>query len=105
MDIAFLTTGVNDNKNILPQSFELLQNYPNTFNPSTNIVIRIAQAGLVNLKVYDVLGNEVAVLLSEEKVPGEYNVNFNAAGLASGVYYAKLQAGGNQITKKMLLLK
>ena len=99
-------TGVEDsqNKNI-SESFALEQNYPNPFNPSTTIRYQIPTAGIVTLKIYDVLGNEVATLVNEEKSAGSYEVNFNASSLASGIYFYKIQAGSFVQTKKMILLK
>jgi hypothetical protein len=96
-----------------PISYELLQNYPNPFNPSTTIKFEIPKDGLVTLKIYDILGAEVATLVNEEKSVGRYEVNFNASNLASGVYVYRLQvndpsAGSGQSfvnVKKMVLLK
>lgn len=95
-----------------PLTFELQQNYPNPFNPSTKIRYIIPQTSNVNgqkpivvLKVYDILGNEVATLVNEEQSPGQHEVVFNAAGLASGVYIYKLDSPGFTTTKKMILLK
>jgi hypothetical protein len=86
--------------------FSLEQNYPNPFNPSTKIEFRIANSEFVSLKVYDLLGNELAVLLSEEKQPGSYEVEFSAkGGYASGIYFYQLQAGSFVDTKKMILLR
>ena len=93
-----------DSKN-QPQEFVLLQNYPNPFNPTTVISYQLSVNGLVLLKVYDVLGNEIAVLVNEEKQSGTYNVEFNAEGLSSGVYYYKLTAGNYIFTKKMMVVK
>ncbi len=89
------------------------QNYPNPFNPTTNITFRIAEFGFVSLKIYDILGNEVATLINEEKLPGEYRVSFNASGLSSGIYFYKLRVGNSSTgskqvlseTKKMILLR
>ena len=89
----------------IADDYELLQNYPNPFNPSTKIKFTIAEFGFVSLKVFDVLGNEVATLVNEEKSAGRYEVNFNAVGLSSGIYFYKLQAGSFIETKKMVLLK
>lgn len=112
----------------LPGNFELLQNYPNPFNPSTVISYQLSVAGHVTLKVYDLLGREVAILVNEEQQPGNYKVNFNGqkindqrqlssgvsaiGGYASGVYFYRLiatansgQAGSYSSTKKMLLHK
>jgi hypothetical protein len=88
-----------------PNNFYLEQNYPNPFNPTTNIGFKIADRGFVSLKVFDVLGNEVATLISEEKSPGSYEVSFNAAEFGSGVYIYSLRAGSFAQTKKMILLK
>jgi hypothetical protein len=104
-------TGVIGKENI-PTQYELFQNYPNPFNPTT--VIRYAVAGsreqglgtrLVRLVVYDLLGREVAVLVNENKTPGNYEVTFNAANLASGVYLYRLTAGNFVQMQKMLLLR
>ncbi len=88
-----------------PASFALSQNYPNPFNPETNIEYSIAKAAVVSLKVYDVLGREVATLFDGMQVAGQHSVTFNAANLASGVYFYKLQAGANSLTKKLVLMK
>ncbi len=105
---------ITDIKNEQPavKDFVLQQNYPNPFNPSTTIkytVPSVALSGVegsrVQLKVYDILGNEVAALVDEYKPAGNYEVNFDAAGLASGVYFYKLKAGSFVETKKMILLR
>ena len=93
-----------------PADFELSQNYPNPFNPSTKISYTIPFVGtslmkFVQLKVFDILGNEVATLVNEEKSAGRYEVSFNAAGLASGVYIYRLIADSFVETKKMVLLR
>jgi hypothetical protein len=85
--------------------FSLLQNYPNPFNPSTNISYQLPISSNVTLKVYDVLGNEVATLVNEEKPVGIYDVEFNASQLASGIYFYILQAGNFVEMKKMILLR
>nr|MCU0364412.1 T9SS type A sorting domain-containing protein [Ignavibacteriaceae bacterium] len=86
--------------------FSLEQNYPNPFNPSTKIKFRIANSEFVSLKVFDSLGNEVSVLLSEKKEPGTYEVEFSAeGGSASGIYFYQLRAGSFTDTKKMILLR
>ena len=105
-EYSSLTSVEEDN---LLSNFILYQNYPNPFNPGTNIGFRISDFGFVSLKVYDVLGNEVATLINEQKPSGTYEVSFNASGLPSGVYYYRLSARGesgnfNQ-TKAMLLIK
>jgi hypothetical protein len=88
-----------------PQGFGLMQNYPNPFNPSTQIGFQVADYGLVTLKVYDVLGREVATLVNEGLKAGSHQTTFDATGLASGVYLYRLQAGGVAETKKLLLFR
>lgn len=87
------------------KEYELAQNYPNPFNPSTTIRYQLPQDGMVTLKIYDILGAEVANLVNEEKVAGKYEVNFNASNLSSGIYIYKLKAGEYVNSKKMILLK
>ncbi len=89
----------------LPQKFELLQNYPNPFNPSTNIVFSIPQRAAVKLTVYDILGNEIAVLADQVLSEGSYRVDFDASGLSSGMYFYRLEAGKFKDVKKMILVK
>ncbi len=86
-------------------TFVLDQNYPNPFNPSTAISYEINKAGMTNLKVYDVMGREVMMLVNEQQEAGRYNVKFNASSLASGIYLYKLTSGNLSVTKKMSLLK
>ncbi|HEX7357423.1 MAG TPA: T9SS type A sorting domain-containing protein [Ignavibacteriaceae bacterium] len=95
-----------ENENIdSANSFILNQNYPNPFNPTTKISYLLSESGNVTLKIYDVLGNEVATLVDEEKPAGEYQVEFDASGFSSGVYYYRLQTESYIETKKMILLK
>lgn len=89
----------------VPQTFTLYQNYPNPFNPTTNIEFRIAEFGFLSLKVFDVLGNEVAILVNEEKPAGSYEVKFDGNDLSSGIYIYQLRAGDFISTKKMILMK
>ena len=89
----------------IPTVYDLAQNYPNPFNPSTTIRFQIPQDGIVTLKIYDILGSEVATLVNEQKAAGKYEINFNASSLASGVYLYKIQSGSFISSKKMLLLK
>jgi len=106
-------TSVDNSQQNVPYKFILEQNYPNPFNPSTIIKYSIPsviasgakQSQLVTLKVYDVLGNEVAILVNEEKASGSYEVNFKASNLSSGVYLYKIQTGSFIETKKMILMK
>jgi sugar lactone lactonase YvrE len=105
LKISNLPVGVEDENNFVADDFSLEQNYPNPFNPSTSIQYRVSSTSNVSLKVYDVLGNDVATLVNEEKPAGSYEVKFNAAGLSSGIYFYKLQAGSLIETKKMILMK
>ncbi len=97
--------GVNENKNQQPTSFQLSQNYPNPFNPTTSMQYSIGSGQFVTLKVYDVLGREVVTLVNEEKPAGEYEVEFKASKLPSGIYFYRLKAGNFVETKKMILLR
>jgi hypothetical protein len=99
-----LTVDVNDNPEI-PVEYSLSQNYPNPFNPSTKITYSVANAGIVTLKIYDILGREVSILVNEEKSVGRYDINFNASSFASGVYFYQIIAGSFIQTKKLMLLK
>lgn len=99
------STDVKDLGNGIPQNFELMQNFPNPFNPSTKIRYSIPEISFATIKVYDMLGNEVATLVDEEQAAGNYETDFNAAGLSSGMYFYTLKAGNFVETKKMLLLK
>lgn len=85
--------------------FSLEQNYPNSFNPSTKIRYELPERSFVTIKVYDVLGEEVATLVNEEKSAGNYEVEFDAAGLSSGIYFYTLSTGNFLSTKKMILLR
>ena len=95
----------NQSTEIVTNKFNLSQNYPNPFNPSTTISWQSPVSGHQTLKVYDVLGNEVATLVSEFRNAGNYEVDFDASKLSSGVYFYKLQAVDFVQTKKMLLMK
>ena len=101
------TVGIEEN--VSSVTYSLSQNYPNPFNPTTKIEFRIAEFGFVSLKVYDVLGREVATLVNEEKPAGNYEVEFKPASgirhLASGIYFYRLQAGDFIQVKKMVLLR
>ncbi|HSW55861.1 MAG TPA: T9SS type A sorting domain-containing protein [Ignavibacteriaceae bacterium] len=102
-------TDLTGESGLLPTEFSLSQNYPNPFNPSTNIGFRISDFGFVTLKVYDILGNEVATLVNQELSPGEYEVEFNPATSikhpASGIYFYQLRAGSFVQARKMVLIK
>ncbi len=88
-----------------PSEYSLDQNYPNPFNPSTKITYSIKEEGLVTLKVYDILGKEIAILVNENKAAGNYEAEFNASQLPSGMYIYKIQSGQFSDVKKMLLTK
>jgi photosystem II stability/assembly factor-like uncharacterized protein len=99
------TTSILDDNNLVFNSYDLFQNYPNPFNPVTSLQYAISSRQFVTLKVYDLLGREVATLVNEEKPAGEYEVEFNATNLPSGIYFYQLKAGDFSETKKMILLK
>ena len=105
--IKHLVTSINDEESKMPIEFILHQNYPNPFNPTTTIKYQIPKSGLVQLKVYDILGREVATLVNEVQRAGGYSVQFAVGSqeLASGVYFYQLKAGGFVSTKKLLILK
>jgi predicted lipoprotein with Yx(FWY)xxD motif len=88
-----------------PNNFALFQNYPNPFNPTTNISYQLPVTGNVTLKIYDMLGREVAILVNEVKEPGAYELKWNAANVPSGIYLYKLSAGNYTQTRKLVLLK
>ncbi|MCL6100551.1 MAG: T9SS type A sorting domain-containing protein [Bacteroidetes bacterium] len=98
------TTGVNLTKSIT-RDYHLSQNYPNPFNPTTTISYQLSAFSRVKLKVYNMLGREVATLVNEEKAPGNYEVKFDGSNLSSGVYFYRMQVGNFTQTKKFVLLK
>lgn len=102
--VSISVTDIGDNSTNLV-SYRLYDNYPNPFNPSTSIKYSLAEANFTTLKIFDALGNEVAVLVDELKSAGTYQVEFNAATLSSGIYYYTIQAGSFNETKKMILMK
>jgi hypothetical protein len=107
---ARLTGGAPEKISINPESelpleYSLAQNYPNPFNPSTTIDYSIKSAGEVTLKVYDMLGKEVASLVNAGQEVGSYSVEFNAANLPSGMYVYRLSTNNFVDTKKLILLK
>jgi pectinesterase len=91
--------------NSLPTKYELYQNYPNPFNPTTSIKYQLPKNGKVKISVYDILGSEIYKLVNEEQAAGSYEVKFNAANLASGVYFYRIEASDFIQSKKMILLK
>ena len=97
--------GVKEITSELPSKYELDQNFPNPFNPTTNIRYSIVKTSKVTLKVFDILGREVETLVNMVQAPGQYTVTFNAQSLASGIYFYQINSGSFTATKKLLLLK
>jgi hypothetical protein len=102
-----LQSGVTavENTPVVPQQFQLMQNYPNPFNPTTSISFTLPHSGFVTLKVYNAIGEEVATLVKGFKTAQQYNVDFNASNLPSGVYIYSIQFNNQTISKKMILMK
>jgi N-acetylmuramoyl-L-alanine amidase len=105
VEMGLATSSENEMVSSIPENMELDQNYPNPFNPSTNISFALPQRSKVSLKVYDMLGREVATLFSGTKAPGRHAVKFDASSLSSGMYLYRLTTDFGSITKKMTLLK
>ncbi|MCF6270015.1 MAG: T9SS type A sorting domain-containing protein [Melioribacteraceae bacterium] len=103
--VTDLVTDVNGESDKLPNTFELYQNYPNPFNPSTIIFYKIKENSHVQLKVYNILGQEIKTLVNKNQKAGNYKIEFNGNGLASGLYFYRIQAGTFTNVKKMLLIK
>ena len=99
------STAVEKTLGNIPEGFRLDQNYPNPFNPTTEISFSVPKKAFVNLKVYDSIGREIANLVENELNPGTYSINFNAAGLSSGIYYCRMTAENFTGVKKLLLMK
>lgn len=100
------TTGVDDrNSNVLPQQFKLYPNYPNPFNPVTRIGYSINQASHVSLKIFNILGQEITMLVNELQYPGEKTVTFDATNLPGGMYFYRLTTGSRVEVRKMVLIK
>ena len=99
------TTDISDNSITSNKAFQLSQNYPNPFNPSTIIRYTLQTNGHVLIRVFNVLGNEIATLVNEDKASGNYSVTFNGKGLASGIYYYSLTTGTYSEVRKMVLMK
>jgi len=102
--IELYPSGIKD-QFLIPSRFMLGQNYPNPFNPATTFKYEVPKACFVTIKVYNILGNEVAALVNEEKARGIYNVKFNGVNLSSGIYFYNMHAGNFTETKKMILMK
>jgi len=100
------TTGIVDENELVPGAIRLAQNFPNPFNPTTNIEYQLTQSSLVDLSIYNILGKKVATLVNKDQAAGTYNVQWNALGFISGMYYYKLQTNvGYEQTRKLILLK
>jgi phosphatidylserine/phosphatidylglycerophosphate/cardiolipin synthase-like enzyme len=110
-----ITVNVKQEVNAIPSDYSLSQNYPNPFNPSTHFRLSVPETNhpshgddgprFVSLKVYDVLGKEIGMLLHEKMNPGTYTIEWNASGFASGIYFVRLQAGGFSAIRKLVLMK
>lgn len=98
-------TDVNDEQETSPETFELYQNHPNPFNPSTILSYQVPSLSHVSLKIYDILGKEVATLVEDNQEMGKYSVQFNAKNLASGMYIYQIKAGDFISSKKLMLMK
>jgi hypothetical protein len=99
-------TAIEDEKDIgFPDIYVIMQNYPNPFNPSTKISWQLPVGSWQTLKIYDVLGNEIATIVNEFKPAGTYEIEWNAIGLPSGIYFYQLRSGKFVETKTMMLLK
>jgi hypothetical protein len=98
-------TSIEPVNNVVPSSYALSQNFPNPFNPSTEIQFTIAKAAFTTLRVFDILGRNVATLVNENVNPGTFRVKFDGTNLASGTYIYTLTSGSARITKKFMLMK
>jgi len=96
--------GVEEDE-VVPANYSLSQNYPNPFNPATTIKYSIPQSSFVKIRVFNTIGQEIAVLVNQEKSIGNYEVSFNASNLPSGIYFYRIEAGDFTQTKKMILMK
>jgi hypothetical protein len=106
LDLQFTPLSVEKENDVIPEQFYLDQNFPNPFNPTTEIKFGITESANIDLRIYDALGREVAVLITNEFMnAGSYNVKFDASNLASGNYVYRMTAGGNTVSRKMQLLK
>ncbi|MGD1046553.1 MAG: T9SS type A sorting domain-containing protein [Bacteroidota bacterium] len=103
--LSEMITSVNRLSTDLPTNFSLCQNYPNPFNPTTTISFSLPSKAFVSLKVFDLLGNEVTSIISEELSAGTYSQQWNAANMSSGIYFYRLQVGSFTETKKLVLLR
>ncbi len=102
--VSISVTDVGENQSN-PTEYKLYDNYPNPFNPSTTLKYSLSETSFTSIKIYDAIGNEVAVVVNEMKTSGTHQATFIADGLSSGVYYYTLQSGSFNETKKMILMK
>jgi len=102
---GFITDVDKEKPDNFPKDYSLLQNYPNPFNPTTSIKYSLPEQQFVSLKIFDILGKEVATLVNENKPAGNYEMNFDASNLTSGVYFYQLRAGSFAATRKLILMK
>jgi hypothetical protein len=103
--VPSILTSTEDGLAELPRSFSLEQNYPNPFNPRASFKFQVPSSELVSIKVFDVLGREVAMLVDEVRAPGVYTVSWDAAGFPSGVYLYRMRAGKFTAVRKAILLR
>lgn len=102
---ASIIAGLAEPLDLIPGQFQLYQNYPNPFNPITKIKFSVPEQSQIKLEIYNVLGQQVALLVNKEMEPGYKIIEFDASNLASGFYFYRLQADGFQLHKKMVLMK
>lgn len=105
LDTVNVVVGIDDDNKVLPGKFQLFANYPNPFNPITNIRYDIAATSQVTIKIFDVLGRHIQTLVNEMQSPGQYTVTFNASDLSSGIYFYRIEAGNFVAVKKLMLMK
>jgi photosystem II stability/assembly factor-like uncharacterized protein len=103
--LRYLYIGISKIESVTPSCYRLYQNYPNPFNPTTNIKYQISNNKLVTLKIYNILGKEVADLVNEKQSPGVYEVTFDGSGMSSGIYFYTLTSGDFKATKRFVLIK
>ncbi|MDQ3194730.1 MAG: T9SS type A sorting domain-containing protein, partial [Bacteroidota bacterium] len=99
------TTGINQVSSVIPDRYNLFNNYPNPFNPTTTIKFDVAKNQLVTLKIYNLLGEEMSVLVDQNLSPGSYSINLDAGAYPSGIYFYRLESQGFVDTKRMMLIK
>ena len=103
--LVYSITAVNDKMDIRPVEFSVFQNYPNPFNPETKIAYNLPNSGFVKVTVFDILGNNIGVLVNEVQKSGLHEIRWNASSVSSGIYFYRVQHGVNSKTNKMILMK